>query len=107
MTVPYLVMQFGWWMAGAAVLGLVVGAFAARSRREKSLERADGWFWVYLVLLAAGIVVAGTRVVLGEAGLWVDTLVIFFGLYLLGCLVGGALARPMRHQGAKEASSAG
>ena len=41
MTLPYLVAQFGMWMIGALVIGLVTGAIAARTRRNARLERSD------------------------------------------------------------------
>lgn len=102
MTLPYLVAQFGMWMIGALVIGLVTGAIAARTRRNARLERSDGWIWLYLLLLAAGIVVAAMRLVLGELGLWLDTLVLFFGLFILGCIVGAVLAGPMRHASGRQ-----
>lgn len=106
MQVPYLIIQFAPWLAAALVLGLGIGACAARTARERRLKGPDGWLWVYLVILVAGVVAARTWLMPNERGLWLDSLVLFGAVYLAGCLIGGALARRRAANGPNATTSA-
>lgn len=80
-------------LAGALVLGAVVGFAAGLPRDRMSLMGA-------LMLLVSLAVLSGLLIgdaVSGDASLWLDAACLMLATYLIGCL-SGALARsiPMR-----------
>lgn len=99
----YLISQFWMWLLAALVIGLIAGFAFARHR--PGYGTGDGRFWiaVYAVLIIAGAVVAGMRLVKGSGGLWFDTLLLFAVAYVLGCLIGALLQAATAGEGGEAA----
>jgi hypothetical protein len=84
--------SFLWiWLLLALVLGGVVGW-----RNESSDPPGPwflGWFRIALIVLIVAFLAAILHILPGRAGFWLETAVLFFVAYLIGCLAGGALQR--------------
>ena len=52
-----------------------------------------GWFQWALIALAVGFLVAIFPILPGRLGFWLETAVLIFIAYLIGCVAGGALQR--------------
>ena len=85
----YLISNLWGWMVVAAVLGLVVGWLTCRP------AGADGpanWFggWLPWALAAAfvGLVAAMLAWLPGRSGLWLETALLLFASYIVGCCLG-------------------
>jgi hypothetical protein len=83
---------FVWiWLA----LALIVGGYVGWRNESEGPQQPwfEGWFRVALILLAIGFVLALLGLVPGRMGFWVETAVLFFAAYLIGCLAGGFARR--------------
>jgi predicted flap endonuclease-1-like 5' DNA nuclease len=98
----YLFSNFVWiWLLIAFIGGLIWGWMTC----DKS-GRASSWFgrgfWLWIIVLAVGIIVAYLKLIPGRAGLWFDNAVLFATTYFVGCclgcwirkLIGGEAALP-------------
>ena len=75
------------WLLAALVCGAIAGWFTW------SNQRRDGWLsgwamWAAIAFVAA-LAIAGLRLFAGRWGLWVETALLFFASYIIGCFVGG------------------
>jgi hypothetical protein len=79
------------WLAIVAVIG---AAIAWRNEGE-GLQGPwfMGWFRVAVIVWGVGVVVALLGLLRGRAGFWRETAVLFFAVYVIGCLAGGAIKR--------------
>jgi hypothetical protein len=84
--------SFLWiWLALAALVGGVVGwRNEAPGPQQPWFE---GWFKYALIALGVGFVVAIIGILGGRIAFWLETAVLFFAVYLIGCLIGGAARR--------------
>ncbi|MEI8144553.1 MAG: hypothetical protein WCH83_03735 [Alphaproteobacteria bacterium] len=65
-----------------------------KSRAADEGRRFGGLFPFVIVALIIGALAAGMKWVPGRPGLWLDTVVLFVGVYLAGCIIGATqLAR--------------
>lgn len=87
----YLVTVFWPWLAGALVLGLLVGFLEERGTWRRGLA-------LWLAVLSAGAVVAALHLLPGRPGFWFEVAVLMFGAYLAGALLVGLMraSRPVR-----------
>jgi hypothetical protein len=87
--VGYLVSQYWPWLLVAFAVGLVVGAVTW------SRAAAGGWLsgWVRWALIGfvVCLLVALFKLVPGRLGLWLDTALWHFVVYIAGCWLGGLL----------------
>ncbi len=85
-------LSFLWiWLVLAALVGGAIGW-----RTEDSGPQGpwfEGWFRFALIALGVGVVLALAGLLPGRAGFWLELAVLFFIVYLIGCLAGGALQR--------------
>lgn len=81
----YLAASFAWFLAAAAVLGLVMGWIA----RGAGARRLWNPAWTALLLLwGAGAALAGFQLVNGVAATWLESALLFVGLYWIACVAG-------------------
>ena len=52
-----------------------------------------GWFQWAVIALVVALIVSIFPILPGGLGFWLETAVLFFLAYLIGCLAGGALQR--------------
>jgi predicted flap endonuclease-1-like 5' DNA nuclease len=82
--------SFLWiWLSLAFLLGAVVGWWM-----EVSGAQAPwffGWFRNAVIAWLVGLVVAWLHWLPGRLGFWLETALLFFAFYVLGCLLGGLL----------------
>ncbi|NWB87824.1 hypothetical protein [Pseudomonas gingeri] len=79
----YLLEQYWGWMLVAGILGLLVGWIVTQT--ERHVRWVAGWLHGALWLFAIGIVVAVLKLLPGRAGLWLETALLLFAAYLVGC----------------------
>ncbi len=85
----YDISFLGLWLALALLLGAGVGWWT-----EVSGAQAPwffGWFRTALIAWLVGLVVAWLHWLPGRLGFWLESALLFFVLYILGCLIGGLL----------------
>lgn len=84
----YLIQQYWFWLLAALVIGLVIGwlTFAPGATRWWS-----GWVPVATIAFVAGLLLAAFKLVPGVPGLWLDTALLFFTSYIVGCFLGSWL----------------
>jgi uncharacterized membrane protein len=77
------------------VLALIVGGVVGWRNESDGPQQPwfEGWFRVALILLGVGFVLSILGLVSGRFGFWVETAVLFFAAYLIGCFAGGAARR--------------
>lgn len=85
----YVFENFWVWLLAGLIVGLVVGWLTwSRARR-------DGWFagWATwgAIAFGIGVVVALLRLLPGRWGLWLETALLSFVAYIVGCFLGGWL----------------
>ena len=82
--------SFLWiWLTLAFLLGAIVGWLT-----EVSGAQAPwffGWFRTAVIAWLAGLVLAWLHWLPGRLGFWLETALLFFAFYVLGCLLGGLL----------------
>ena len=81
----YLLETYWGWMLLALGLGLIVGWLT--SHGTKHFHWISRWLNVSLWLFAAGVIIALLKLLPGRAGLWLETGLLFFAAYLVGCLL--------------------
>lgn len=79
----YLFEQYWGWMLVAGILGLLVGWIVTQT--ERHVRWVAGWLHAALWIFAIGIVVAVLKLLPGRAGLWLETALLLFAAYLVGC----------------------
>ncbi len=85
-------LSFVWiWLALAAA----VGGFVGWRNEAPGPQDAwfEGWFRYSLIALAVGFVISLIGLLGGRQAFWVETAVLFYAAYLVGCLAGGAARR--------------
>ena len=82
--------SFLWiWLTLALLLGVIVGWWTEASGAPAPWF--FGWFRQALIAWLIGVVVAWLHWLPGRLGLWLETALLFFAFYVLGCLLGGLL----------------
>jgi predicted flap endonuclease-1-like 5' DNA nuclease len=96
----YLITQYWFWLLLALVLGLIIGWLTCGGEKRS-------WGWLPFGLAAAVIVavLAFARFVNGVLALWLETGVLLFATYLLGCCLGCWLKRMMADEPARVATA--
>ncbi|NWA28023.1 hypothetical protein HX870_21075 [Pseudomonas gingeri] len=79
----YLLEQYWGWMLVAGVLGLLVGWIVTRTERQANW--IAGWLHAALWIFAFGVVLAVLKLLPGRTGLWLETALLLFVAYLIGC----------------------
>jgi predicted flap endonuclease-1-like 5' DNA nuclease len=97
----YLITQYWFWLLLALVLGLIIGWLTCGGEKRS-------WGWLPFGLAAAFIVavLAFARFVNGVPALWLETGVLLFASYLLGCCLGCWLKKMMAQEPAAVAVAA-
>ncbi len=73
---------------------IVGGAVGWRSEApEPQGPWFHGWFQIALIVLIVALLASILHILPGRLGFWIETAVLFFVAYLLGCLAGGAFKR--------------
>jgi predicted flap endonuclease-1-like 5' DNA nuclease len=85
----YVFESFWAWLLAAFVIGLIVGWLTWSS------ERRNGWFagWAKwgAIAFVVGLVIALLKLFPGRFGLWLETALLSFIVYIAGCFLGGWL----------------
>lgn len=82
-------MEYHWgWLAGAGVLGLVMG-WIGGVHRGRGLSKRGLQIAALILVVAIGCAIA--RIVPGRAGYWLDLGLALFAVYILGCTIGAWL----------------
>ena len=85
----FFLIHYWGWMLAALLLGGGVGWLAW------SNEPRDGWFVGWLrwwgTAFLVGLAIALTKIIPGRAGLYVETALWLFAIYIIGCFLGGWL----------------
>lgn len=76
----YLISQFGWYLLAAFVIGLITGWLTCNRER-----RQWGWLPIGLIIAAIALLLTWFRIINGVPALWIETALLMFGLFLLGC----------------------
>jgi predicted flap endonuclease-1-like 5' DNA nuclease len=81
----FLIEKFWLPLVIAALLGLLVGSATCGRRNGNHV-----WNWLPLAAIAAviGLLLATQTALLGRAGLWLETALLMFALYMAGCCLG-------------------
>ena len=89
----YLASQFAWFLAAAFGLGLVMGWIGQDGGKLRLGGAVTGWF---ATLWALGAALTWLQFLNGQAAIWVETALLFSGVYVAGCIVAALLrgARP-------------
>ena len=83
----YVITQFAPWIfLGALGLGLLVGLFTWD--RKTSGSWLSGWLSWAAILFVIGVFAAIFKLIAGRGGLWLETALIMFAVYIVGCLLG-------------------
>lgn len=84
----YLIQQYWLWLLGALAIGLAIGwlTFLPASR-----TLWPKWISIVAIAFVIGLVLAGLKAIPGVAGLWLDTALLFFTSYIIGCFLGSWL----------------
>jgi predicted flap endonuclease-1-like 5' DNA nuclease len=85
----YVFESFWVWLLAALFIGLIVGWLTwSRNRRKAWIA---GWAKWGAIAFGVGVVVALLRLFPGRWGLWLETALLSFIVYIVGCFVGGWL----------------
>ena len=84
----YLASQFAWFLGAAFVLGLVTGWIGHDGGKLRLLGRTAGWF---AAIWGLGAALTWLQFLNGEAATWVESALLFTGVYVAGCVVAGLL----------------
>jgi predicted flap endonuclease-1-like 5' DNA nuclease len=85
----YVFENFWVWLLAALIVGLIVGWLTwSRARRESWFA---GWATWGAIAFVVGLVVALLRLLPGRWGLWLETALLSFVVYIVGCFLGGWL----------------
>jgi predicted flap endonuclease-1-like 5' DNA nuclease len=81
--VYYLISQFGWYLLAAFIIGLITGWLTCNRER-----RQWGWLPVGLLVALVALLLTWFRIINGVPALWIETALLMFALFLLGCCIG-------------------
>ncbi len=98
----YLASQFVWFLAAAFALGLVMGRIGQDGSKLRLGGAATGWF---AAIWGLGAALTWLQFLNGKPAVWVETALLFTGIYVAGC-VAGALLSGTRASAGAEAPSA-
>jgi predicted flap endonuclease-1-like 5' DNA nuclease len=84
----YLASQFVWFLAAAFALGLVMGWIGHDGGKLRLGGAVAGWF---AALWGLGAALTWLQFLNGEPAIWVETALLFTGVYVAGCIVGALL----------------
>ncbi|KPF72653.1 hypothetical protein IP69_01850 [Bosea sp. AAP35] len=84
----YLAGQFVWFLAAAFMIGLVMGWISHDGGRLRVGGAVAGWF---AVLWGIGAALTWLQLLNGEPAIWVETALLFTGVYAGGCVVASLL----------------
>lgn len=99
----YLASQFAWFLAAAFVLGLVMGWIGHDGGPFRLAGRTAGWF---AAIWGLGAALTWLQLLNGEPATWVESALLFTGVYVAGCLLGGLLRGRRAVAGDAEAAPA-
>ncbi|MET3892887.1 putative flap endonuclease-1-like 5' DNA nuclease [Bosea sp. OAE506] len=85
----YLASQFVWFLAAAFALGLVMGWIGRDGGPLRLGGAIAGWV---AVLWGLGAAVTWLQFLNGTAAVWVETALLFSGVYVAGCVLGALLS---------------
>lgn len=81
--------EFHWgWLAGAGVLGFIMGWIGNVHRIGGISTKSLSWI---AVALAIAVALSVARVIPGRFGYWLDLGLVMFAIYIVGCSVGSWL----------------
>jgi predicted flap endonuclease-1-like 5' DNA nuclease/uncharacterized membrane protein YeaQ/YmgE (transglycosylase-associated protein family) len=86
----YLFSTFFWWLVVALIIGAIVGWITCKQTPRKE---GLGWLGLGLIAFIIGLIVAVLKMVKGVNGLWLDTALLFFASYIIGCCIGCLFGR--------------
>lgn len=98
----YLASQFVWFLAAAFALGLVMGRIGQDGSKLRLGGAATGWF---AAIWGLGAALTWLQFLNGKPAVWVETALLFTGVYVAGC-VAGALFSGTRASAEADAPSA-
>ncbi len=84
----YLASQFAWFLTAAFALGLVMGWIGHDGSAFRLLGRTAGWF---AAIWGLGAALTWLQFLNGEPATWVESALLFTGVYVAGCVVAGLL----------------
>src|ERR1700742_4530965 len=85
----YVFENFSIWLLAALIVGLIVGWLTwSRARRRSWFA---GWALWGAIAFGIGVIVALLRLLPGRSGLWLETALLSFIVYIAGCFLGGWL----------------
>jgi len=80
----YLASQFVWFLVAAFALGLVMGWIGHDGSKLRVFGRGAGWF---AALWALGAGLTWLQIVNGAPATWIESALLFSGVYVAGCVV--------------------
>ncbi|KPH82432.1 hypothetical protein [Bosea vaviloviae] len=98
----YLASQFAWFLAAAFVLGLVMGWIGRDGGNLRLAGGTAGWF---AAIWGLGAALTWLQLLNGELAAWVESALLFTGVYVAGCIL-GSLLRGMRASAAIDSEAA-
>ena len=81
----YLLANLWGWLLAALVLGLIVGGITCSRERGNWFT---GWVPLALIAFAVGVVAALLALLPGRPGFWLETALLLFASYVIGCCLG-------------------
>jgi predicted flap endonuclease-1-like 5' DNA nuclease len=96
----YLTTTLIWWLLAALALGVFVGWYSCRQEPRKE---GLGWLSLGIVAFVIGLVIAVLKLLPGKTGLWLDTALLFFASFIIGCCIGCLFGRRSAVEVAKPA----
>jgi predicted flap endonuclease-1-like 5' DNA nuclease len=97
----YLTTTLIWWLLAALAIGLYVGWHSCRQQPRKE---GLGWLGIGIVAFLIGLLIAYLKLLPGKMGLWLDTGLLFFAAFIIGCCIGCIFGRQGLAEAAKPAA---
>lgn len=85
----YLIQFHFFWLILALILGGIVGYLTFSN--DKRGWSGGGWLFLAVPVFLVGLVIAVLKLLPDRAGYWLDLSLLFFGAYMIGCLLGSGL----------------